>query len=73
MSAPAKGKRQKPKFRVGQVVCVDGVDMPMGAVVLKLKLSGEMWLGTVEQDNNPDDREFSVGELRALTRKERGL
>ena len=63
---------KNPKFRVGQVVCIVGIEMPMGAVVLKMKLSGEMWLGTVEQDSNPDDREFSTGELRRLTDLERG-
>jgi hypothetical protein len=65
--------RNRRKFTSGQVVCIVGMDMPMGAVVLKLELSDNMWLGTVEQDNGPDDMEFSVGELRRLSNVECGV
>ena len=61
-----------PKFRVGQVVCLTEFAMPVGAVVLKLRMPNGMWLGTVEQDNHEDDREFVENELRPLTTRESG-
>jgi len=63
---------RKPKFTEGQLVKIKDIDLPMGAVVIKLKLSSDMWLATVEQDNRVDDREFSSGDLRRLTDRECG-
>jgi hypothetical protein len=63
---------KKANFKSKQVVCIQGLDLPMGCVVLKLKLSQDFWLGTVEQDNQAEDREFSSGELRPLTQHEIG-
>jgi len=68
-----QGKRGRANFRVGQVVAIRGLGFPVGCVVLKLKLSDHMWLGTVECANKEDDREFTEGELRSITAGEYGV
>jgi hypothetical protein len=64
-------KRTKPKFKVGQVVCIRGMDMPEGAAVITGHAGAEQWHIRIELQGHVEYDSRTTGDLRPLTAKEK--
>lgn len=64
-------KKRKPKFRVGQVVCLVAFPPPRGLCIIRRHEDGS-YVVAVECDNAVDERDFPQSELRPLNDREVG-
>jgi hypothetical protein len=64
--------KSKPKFRVGQVVCIQGMDMPKGCGLITMKISKDEWWLKVEISGQIVKQDYVTTDLRPLTAREIG-
>ena len=64
----------KPKaaFHLGQIVCVRGLDMPLGCAKIVAREGEDKWRIEIEIDGKVDSTMRVTGDLRRLTRLEWG-